>query len=129
MELNSLKILVKWTDFNWFLEEVRMASKQKHSILAVIIKDPHLLLWNHKRAKYSELILIFLGKIVAYIKMEMEILLFSLSEMILILSNLNAWINKKKLFMAICLWLWLDLVQVGSLYTTTAIWTQIIILI
>ena len=66
-----------------------MDLKHKHFILAAIIKDPLLLLSNQKWEKYLDAILISLGRIMGGIKMEMGILLFSLSEMISILSNLN----------------------------------------
>jgi len=70
-----------------------------NSTLAVIIKDPLSLFLNRKWVKFLGPILISLGKIIMHGQMEMGILLFSLSEMILILSNLNVWINKKKFIM------------------------------
>ena len=66
-----------------------MDSKQMNSTIDVIIKDPPLLLLNPKWEEYLELILISLGHLKGDIKMEMAIHLFSLSEMILILLNLN----------------------------------------
>ena len=66
-----------------------MDSKEKHSTDVAIIKDPHSLLLNLNWAEYSGHILIFLGRMMEDIKMEMAILLFSLSEMIQILSNSN----------------------------------------
>ena len=69
---------------------------QKYSTLVVIIKDPLSQLLNQKWEKYLGAILIFLGRIMDIKKMEMAILLFSLSEMISILSNLNVWIKQMK---------------------------------
>ena len=66
-----------------------MALQMKHSTLDAIIMDPPLLLLNPKWEEYLELILISLGHLKGDIKMEMAIHLFSLSEMILILLNLN----------------------------------------
>ena len=66
-----------------------MDLKHKHFTLAVIIKDPHCLLSNQKWEKYLVAILISLVHLIMDLKMEMGILLFSLLEMILILSNLN----------------------------------------
>ena len=66
-----------------------MNLKQKHSIHFAIIKDPLSQLSNQKSAKYLGAILIFLGQLIRDGKMEMANLLFSLSEMITIFSNLN----------------------------------------
>ena len=70
-----------------------MDLKQKHSILVVIIKDPLFQLLNQNREKYLEAILIYLGRIAEAGKMEMAILLFSLSEMILIFSKFKCLIQ------------------------------------
>jgi hypothetical protein len=61
-----------------------------------MIKDPLSLLLNLNWAEYLGHILISLGRKMEDIKMEMAILLFSLSEMILILSNLNVLIKSMK---------------------------------
>ena len=66
-----------------------MDLNHKHSTLAAIIKDPQLQLLNQKRAKYLVALQISLGQIIGNGYMEMGILLSSLSEMILNLSNLN----------------------------------------
>ena len=66
-----------------------MDLNQKHSTLFAIIKDPLSQLSNEKKIKYLEATLMYLGRIMGFLKMEMAILLFSLSEMILNLSNLN----------------------------------------
>ena len=66
-----------------------MDSKEKHFTIVAIIKDPLSLLLNLKWAEYLGLILISLGRTMGIGKKEMEILLFSLSGMILILSNSN----------------------------------------
>jgi len=66
-----------------------MDLKHMNSTLAAIIKDPLSLFLNRKWEKFLEPILISLGKIIMHGSMEMVILLFTLSEMILILSNLN----------------------------------------
>ena len=66
-----------------------MDLNQKYSIIVAIIKDQLSRLLNLKQEKYLEAILISLGKMEVDLKKEMEILLFSHSEMILILSNLN----------------------------------------
>ena len=66
-----------------------MDLKLKNSMLVAIIEDPLSHLSNQKWAKYLVLILIYLGRLMVVRKMEMEILLFSLYEMILILKNLN----------------------------------------
>ena len=73
-----------------------MDLKDKHFTLAAIIKDPLSLSLNQKWEKYLVAILISLRQIIRDGYMEMGILLFSLSEMILILSNLNVWIKVKK---------------------------------
>ena len=66
-----------------------MDSKEKHFTIVVMIKDPLSLLLNLKWAEYLVLILISLGRIMEIGKKETAILLFSLSEIILILSNSN----------------------------------------
>ena len=66
-----------------------MDLNQKYSIIVAIIKDQLSRLLNLKQEKYLEAILISLGKMEVDLKKEIEILLFSHSEMILILSNLN----------------------------------------
>ena len=66
-----------------------MDLKHIYSTFVATIKDLLLLLLNPKWVKYLVALLIFLGHLMGDLKMEMGILLFSLSEMILILSNLN----------------------------------------
>ena len=60
-----------------------------NSTLAVIIKDPLSLFLNRNWLKFLGPLLILRVKIIMHEQMEMVILLFFLSEMILILSNLN----------------------------------------
>jgi hypothetical protein len=116
-------------DFNWFLEEARMDLKHNHSTIAAIIMDPLWLLLYQQWAKYLVAILISLGRIMGDGKMEMGILLFSLLEMILILSNLNVWINKEKFFfIKNIIWLVLVLVQMDSEYIMTAISKQVFLI-
>ena len=66
-----------------------MDLKDENSTLDAIIKDPLLQLLNQKWEKYLGLLLISLGQKVGDGYLEIAILLFSLSEMISILSNLN----------------------------------------
>ena len=108
---NSLADIIDWY---WFLEEVRMDLKAGHSTIIAIIKDPLSQLWNQKWVKYLGATLISLGHLNGDIKMEIVILLFSLSEMIFNLSSLNVSINHMKFIMAKILWLVLDLMQVDS---------------
>ena len=122
--MNSPKNLVKWKSLNWYLEEARMDLKQKHFTILAIIKDLLSLLFNRKMEKYLGLILIFLGHLIGDFMMEIAILLFSLSEMILILSNLNAWENQWKFFIIHKIWHALE-IQVCSGYTTTAIYKNV----
>jgi hypothetical protein len=71
----------------------------KYFMPSAIIKDPLSQLLNRKWEKFLEDILTSLGRIMEIGKMEMAILLFSLSEMILILSNLDVRRNKWKFVM------------------------------
>ena len=64
-----------------------MDSKEKHFTVDATIKDQLLQSLNQNLEKCLEHLLIFLGKLMEDIKMENTILLFSLSEMILILLN------------------------------------------
>ena len=73
-----------------------MDLKHKYFTLFAIIKDPLSPLLNLEWAEYLGHILISLGKIVGNVKMETAILLYSLSEKILILSNLNVCMKKMK---------------------------------
>ena len=66
-----------------------MDLNRKYSTIVAIIKDLLSQLLNQNKEKYLGHIQIFLGHLIMNIKMETAILLFSLSEMISILSNLN----------------------------------------
>ena len=76
-----------------------MDLKLKNFTPGAMIKDLLSQLLNRVGEKYLGLILIFLGHLIGDFNLKTAILLFSLSEMILILSNLNAWINKVKFVM------------------------------
>ena len=84
----------------YYSEEVNTDLKQQHSTKIVTIKDQLSPFSNHNQEKYLGHTLIFPGhqreEAIMDSKLEMAIHLFFHSETILILFNLNAWINQKK---------------------------------